>query len=123
MGLGGAKFWCAWEGGRRREGEGRGEPEWGVGETGGTSLPQAAFICCLRAVWVGGEKLVKGREVYCTNGDGADEMGAGKMGGPSVFVRPGLLSPRGRGELFPSQAPAGVANFLPPSLVRELLLS
>lgn len=76
--------------------------------------PQATFICCFWAVWVGGEKLVKYRAVYCTNRDGADKTGIGKIGGPFVFMRPVFLSSKGRGEFFPSQALTGVVN--PPPL-------
>lgn len=67
---------------------------------GGTSLPQAAFICCLRSVWRG-ERLVKGREVYCANGDGAAETGTGKFGGPAVLARAGLLSLMGERRALP----------------------
>lgn len=64
---------------------------------------------------MGGKKLVKCRAVYCTNGDGADKTGIGKIGGPFVFVRPAFLSLKGRGELFSSLALAGVVN--PPPLL------
>lgn len=93
----------------------------GSGENQADLPPQATFICCLWAVWVGGEKLVKCRAVYYTKRDGADKTGIGKIGDPFVFVRPVFLSSKGRGELFPSQAPAGMVNPLPlPSPVRTL---
>lgn len=64
------------------------------GKRGGLASPKQ-LSSAVSGRSVGGEKLVKGREVYCTNRDGADQLGPAKIGGPYVFVKLGLLSPRG----------------------------
>lgn len=64
-------------------------------------MPKQVSSAVSRLSRLVGEKLVKGREVYCTKGDGGDGTGTGKNGCPSVFVRPGLLSPRGERKALP----------------------
>lgn len=66
-----------------------------------------------------GEKLVKGRELYCTSGGGGDETGTGKKRGPICVCETWPFVSGGERKVLPITGTGRVGKLSPPAASRS----